>query len=103
MEWPIPNNKWEVQSFLRFTNFYQCFIEGFSDHTHPLFDLTKKDVSWKWGEEEQAAFDKLKQQLITSAPILTFPDNSHMYRVEANTDDEATTKRQARKLELIKE
>jgi len=39
-EWPAPTNKKEVQSFLRFTNFYQRFVWDFSEHACPLFDLT---------------------------------------------------------------
>ena len=39
-EWPAPTNKKEVQSFLRFTNFYRRFIRDFSEHARPLFDLT---------------------------------------------------------------
>ena len=31
-DWPAPKSKREVQSFLGFVNFYQCFIEGFSHH-----------------------------------------------------------------------
>jgi hypothetical protein len=42
-EWPTPKLKKEVQSFLGFMNFYRCFIEGFSHHAKPLFELTKKD------------------------------------------------------------
>ena len=42
-DWPAPQNKKEVQSFLGFTNFYQQFIQDFSHHAHPLFDLTSKD------------------------------------------------------------
>jgi hypothetical protein len=45
-EWPIPTNKKEVQSFLGFTNFYRRFIEGFSHHTRPLFNLTKNDMEF---------------------------------------------------------
>src|SRR6266498_2318987 len=39
-DWSVPMNKKEVQSFLGFTNFYRRFIQGFSKHAHPLFDLT---------------------------------------------------------------
>jgi len=39
-EWPAPTSKKEVQSFLGFTNFYQWFIQDFSEHARPLFDLT---------------------------------------------------------------
>ena len=39
--------------------------------------------------EEQLAFDTL-QERITSAPILTLPDNSRPYHVEADSSDFAT-------------
>ena len=45
-EWPVPNNKKEVQSFLGFINFYRRFIQDFSHHARPLFNLTKNDVKW---------------------------------------------------------
>jgi hypothetical protein len=75
-EWPIPKNWKEVQSFVRFVNFYQRFIKDFSNHA--LFDLTKKDVGWQWGAAEQTSFDKLKE-LITSSPVLVFPDDLRPY------------------------
>ena len=60
MEWPTPKSKKEVQSFLGFANFYRHFIEGFSHHARPLFELTKKDRKWNWTETEQGAFDEIK-------------------------------------------
>jgi hypothetical protein len=48
VDWPTPSNKKEVQSFVRFVNFYQCFIPGFSHHARALFDLTMKDVRFIW-------------------------------------------------------
>ena len=60
-EWPTPSNRKEVQSFLGFTNFYRRFIQGFSHLACPLFDLTWKDTDWRWGAEEQSAFDSLKE------------------------------------------
>ena len=53
-EWPAPQNKREVQSFVGFVNFYRWFIKDFSHHARALFDLTKKDVRWHWGKSEQA-------------------------------------------------
>ena len=58
-------------------------------HAQPLFDLTKKKVQWKWGEAEEDILWMLKDQ-ITSAPVLTFPDNARMYRVEADASDFVT-------------
>ena len=88
-EWPILTNKKEVQLFLGFTNFYRRFIEGFSHVACPLFNLTKADSIFHWSMEEQLAFDTLRER-ITSAPILTLPDNSRPYHVEADSSDFAT-------------
>jgi hypothetical protein len=88
-EWPTPSNRKEVQSFLGFVNFYRRFIQDFSHHARPLFDLTKNDVKWHWDAEEQSAFDALKKHVI-SAPILTSPDNSSPFRIEADSSDFAT-------------
>jgi Reverse transcriptase (RNA-dependent DNA polymerase) len=45
MDWPVPKNRKEVQVFLGFANFYRRFIEGFSYHAQPLFELMKKDLN----------------------------------------------------------
>ena len=50
-EWPVPNNKKEVQSFLGFINFYWRFVQDFSHHARPLFNLTKSDVKWLWSNQ----------------------------------------------------
>ena len=78
MEWPTLRNQREVQSFLGFANFYRCFIKDFSLHARLLFDLTKKEEPWKWGEVEVEALGKIKG-LVTSAPILVFPDDTWTY------------------------
>ena len=88
-DWLAPTNKKEVQSFLGFTNFYRRFIQDFSHHACPLFNLTKNEVKWHWSDSEQSAFDTLKG-LITSAPILMSPDNSRPFRIEADSLDFAT-------------
>ena len=44
---------------------------------------------FKWSLEEKSAFDTLRDR-ITLAPILTLPDNSRPYRVEADSSDFAT-------------
>jgi hypothetical protein len=52
-EWPTPTMKREVQSFLGLVNFYCWFIEGFSHHAKPLFELTKNDKKWDWSDDQQ--------------------------------------------------
>ena len=56
VKWLQPCNWKEVQSFLGFTNFYHRFVKGFSSITHPLFDLTKKDIPFTWMTNCKATF-----------------------------------------------
>jgi hypothetical protein len=58
VDWPKPQNKKEVQSFLGFTNFYQRFVQEFSYHVQPLFNLTSKNAPWTWGAAQQTAFNE---------------------------------------------
>lgn len=88
-EWPILRNRWEVQCFLGFTNFYCRFICDFSYYVRPLFNLTGKDTTWEWDTAEQEAFDKLKES-VTTAPVLASSEDSTPFRIEADSSDFAT-------------
>ena len=87
--WPNPRNVTETQSFLGFVNFYRRFIQDFANIARPLHDLTRKGCPWTWKNEQQEAFDQLKQR-VTSVPILIFPNDHKPYRVEADSSDYAT-------------
>jgi len=76
----------DVQSFLGFGNFYRRFIQGFAHITAPLTTLTRKDTTWHWDNDQQMAFDNLKQRF-TSAPILLMPDFSKPFRLETDASD----------------
>jgi hypothetical protein len=88
-EWPMPQSKKEVQSFVSFPNFYCCFIEDFSYHAHALFNLTHKDIPFTWSTAEEDTFIKIKES-VTSAPVLILPDNNCPYQVEADRSEVAT-------------
>ena len=47
-------------------------------------------MEWRWGAEEQSAFDSLKEW-ITTALILALPDNSQHFRIEADSSDFSTS------------
>jgi trans-aconitate methyltransferase len=81
-EWPTPVCKRDVQSFLRFCNFYRRFIHHFADIAHPLHGLTG-NVSFQWTPECGEAFDKLKL-LLTSGPILVIPNNNDKFQLECD-------------------
>jgi hypothetical protein len=68
LDWPVPGTKRELQAFLGFVNFYQCFIQGYGDLTKPLTSLTGK-VDWFWGYEQQQAFEKIKQHISSGKTV----------------------------------
>jgi len=45
--------------------------------------LTRKDYEWRWGEEEQEAFDKLKK-CITSEPVLAHAALNDQFELEVD-------------------
>jgi hypothetical protein len=79
-KWPCPTKVKEIQLFLGFCNFYQCFIHDYSKIAHPLFQLTKKDMPFTWTTDTQAAFDTLIRAF-TTAPVLMLPDCMHPFRL----------------------
>lgn len=83
LDWPTPSNLTDVRAFLGFGNFYRRFIKNFSDKAKPLNDLTRKDVSWRWTDKEQKAFDELKHAF-TTAPVIIQPDSTKPFRVECD-------------------
>ncbi|GKC88598.1 putative reverse transcriptase domain-containing protein, partial [Tanacetum coccineum] len=65
-----PTTPTEVRQFLGLAGYYRRFIEGFSLISKPLPKLTQKDKKYKWGKEEEEAFQTLKQKLCSFGAIL---------------------------------
>ena len=74
-KWPVPVNVKELQSFLGLAGYYRKFILGFSSIAEPLYTLCRKNIPFSWQQEQQAAFEELKDRLV-SAPVLAYPDFS---------------------------
>jgi hypothetical protein len=87
-EWPKPNTVKDVQSFLGFANYYRKFIKDYSKITAPLTEITKKEVGFKWEQEHQEAFDRIKQ-IFLEAPVLEMYDPRRPTRVETDASDYA--------------
>lgn len=75
-----PKNVRGVRSFLGMLSFYRQFIHDFAEVAKPLTSLTRKNAHFQWGSQEQAAFDTLKQKLLSS-PILAYPDPDKPYNL----------------------
>jgi len=50
-------------------SFFRRFIPKFAQVAAPLHNLLKREVKFKWSENEQHAFKKLKE-ILTNQPIL---------------------------------
>lgn len=85
-EWPVPASRKELQRFLGFANFFQRSIRDYSKVVSPLTKLTSVNVTFRWTEEADMAFRKLKK-LFTSAPVFIQPDTSKQFIVEVDASD----------------
>ncbi|GJX25345.1 putative reverse transcriptase domain-containing protein [Tanacetum coccineum] len=73
--WASPTTPSEIRQFLGLAGYYRRFIEGFSKIAKPMTELTQKDRKFDWGEEQETAFQLLKQKLC-AAPILVLSEGS---------------------------
>jgi len=72
--------------FLRLTNYYRRFIEGFVKIVRLLHKLTRKEQKWKWEIRQEKSFKALKKQF-TTEPIFVAPDLDKKMRMEVDTSD----------------
>ena len=84
-----PQNVKAIQRFLGMTGYYRQLIPRYADIAVPLVTLTKKKELWRWGEEEQKAFDDLKAAL-TSDRVMAHPDPTKPYRLYTDASNYAT-------------
>ena len=91
--WPVPRIFREIQVFLTFANFYQCFIDSFSCVASSLSDMLKSKIKGKFNNKDFAitaeafkAFNELKKCFIT-APILVH--YKHKRQITFETDASA--------------
>ncbi len=63
-QFPVPFIITNVRSFLGLTGYYKSFIHGYARIFTTLFEVTKKDLPFKWTVQCQMAFDTLKQKLL---------------------------------------
>ena len=60
LNWPVPKTVRDVRKFLGLANYYRRFVKDFAKLARPLNNLTRKEERWRWGEEQQKAFEQLK-------------------------------------------
>ncbi|GJX63132.1 putative reverse transcriptase domain-containing protein [Tanacetum coccineum] len=83
--WKAPRTLFEVRSFLGLAGYYRRFIENFSKIAKSLTILTQKCKTFDWGEEQELAFQTLKDKLC-NAPVLALPDRPEYFVIELFSD-----------------
>jgi len=86
VNWATSINLKEVQSFMRFINFYRCFIKNFSKLVKSFTQLTRKNTSFVWNKVCVQAFDDLKKQ-VSSISVLRHFDSKRQTILEINASD----------------
>nr|GEY37298.1 hypothetical protein [Tanacetum cinerariifolium] len=73
--WKPPKTPTEIRSFLGLAGYYRRFIASFSKIAKPLTLLTQKNKKFEWDDEQEKAFQTLKDMLC-DAPILSLPEGA---------------------------
>ncbi|KAF4794899.1 hypothetical protein TURU_097771 [Turdus rufiventris] len=66
-----PTSKKETQSFLGTVGFWRIHIPGYSQMVSPLYHVTQKKNNFKWGPEQQQAFEQIKQEIVHAVALGT--------------------------------
>ena len=78
----LPQNVREARSFLGLAQFVSKFVPDMSSIAEPIQRLTHKNAEFKWGKEQQAAFEKLKELISNGDALAYFNVNSRTRIVE---------------------
>ena len=81
LAWPVPQNVYQLRSFLGLSGFYRKFIEYYSFIAAPMTDLLQEHVLYIWTLVQQDSFDSLKQ-VVSTAPILKILDPEKPFELE---------------------
>ncbi len=75
-----------VRSILGLGNYYKQFIKSYCVITAPLQELLKKSVHFRWDDEQEDAFIKLKEALC-KAPVLAYPNPDVPYIMDTDASN----------------
>ncbi|KAK4328257.1 hypothetical protein Pmani_001375 [Petrolisthes manimaculis] len=67
-----PETVQEIRSFLGLINYLTRFIPQLATLSEPLKRLTRADTEWRWTEEEEECFKKLKDAVIHTISLTHF-------------------------------
>ena len=84
-----PKTVKDCRKFCGMVYFLATFLKDLQKHLVPIYNLTKKNTTFKWTSECQKSFDTIKNML-TQPPILRMPDTKGIFRLMSDTSILAT-------------
>ena len=78
-----PTNVHHVRQFVGLASFFRIFIPNFASIAKPLTALTKSNVTWTWGDDQEKAFQTIKSKLV-QRPLLALYDPKHLTEVHCD-------------------
>ena len=75
--------------FAGMVNFLSIFCQGLQKLLKPIYNLTRKGKPFIWQQEQQIAFEEIKNRL-QKPPILHLPDEKGRFHLYSNTSKYAT-------------
>lgn len=84
--YPIPRNVKDIQRFMGMCNWYGPFVENFSYVAEPLNQLRRRNMTWAWTNEADAAFTTLKEAL-GAMKKLHYPNFANQFVLQTDASD----------------
>ena len=84
----VPTTVREIRSFLGMTGYYRNCIPQYAKIAEPLVKLTRKYQRFQWSEEQQKAFETLKD-ILCSNQIMAYPNLQKPYKLFTDACDYA--------------
>ena len=79
-KFPRPKTRKNIKQFLELIGYYRRFVPNFAKIAKPLTLLTKLGIKFHSEQDQQEAFQNLRDLIITE-PILQYPDFSKPFIV----------------------
>ena len=81
---PSPTGKVALMSFIGALNLYTNFIEKLHLNLKPFYDLLHENTPWKWTDEHENHFQKLKMSLTSETELTTPNTRLPLFTVDAS-------------------
>ena len=80
----LPKTVKECRSFCGIVNYMSMFLPSLQEKLIPIYIITRKEIPFYWGDEQQKAFEDIKRD-VTNAPVLLMPNSTGHFVLVSDT------------------